>query len=511
MKYVKLKAKNYNEALQELRTKYGEDAIPISHKYIKEGGVFNTSLLAKEVVELTAAIHENNRELKRPARKSTFDIKSEADVSDVLSRAVESRANGPAYQGTFKKNFNFSKDYAQKYAQEKQEKSYESDAAQGPRDPSEYLFGTTQAETGQKSPYENLKARKAPESNEGPIKHNSFNYSAANRQPTESGSYDRSTEPVELTAERYDELKKFEKEFYEIKETLKKLADAQKVELENRSALASAVTGEKNEHLRSYIDVLKNNDYTDEECTTVIDELKSSLSQSDLGDQFKIEKSIKELLQSKIVTTGPVSFKGRKKVLMFVGPTGVGKTTSLAKLGAHLSLRENKKVVFITIDTYRIAATEQLKKYAEIMRIPIHVVADPKQFKQVIDNESADVILVDTSGRSHRNTMKISEIQNYAEQVNHDLEKYLCVSATTKRTDLSSIFNSYSPLAFDSVLITKVDETSFVGNVVKVADTYNKPISYISNGQEVPNNLSPASPETLTDFMISGTVSGLME
>lgn len=470
MKYVKLQAKNYNEALMQLREKYGEDAIPISHKYVKEGGVFNTALFAKEVVELTAAIHEPKRELKRPLKRSSFDTRIDNDVSDMFSRP-KTPDNGAAYQGTFRKNFNFESRMTQAELQKE-----EAISAEGNVQDTLYT---------QKGTYSNM--QKPAE---------------AVQKPAEEKASD---DQVELSADRYNELKKFEKEFYEIKESLQRLADAQKIEQENRDAVATDFRKEKNEHLRSFADILRNNDYTEEECSSVISEVKDSMPQADLADSYKIEKSLREVVRSAIVTTGPVKFDGRKKVIMFVGPTGVGKTTSLAKLGAHLSLRENKKVCFITIDTYRIAATEQLKKYAEIMRIPIHVVSDTKQFKSVIDKEEADVVLVDTSGRSHRNTMKISEIKNYAEQVNYDLEKYLCVSATTKRNDLSSIFNSFETLQCNSVLITKVDETSFVGNVVKVADTYNKPISYISDGQEVPNNLRAATAETLTDLIIGGS------
>ncbi len=468
MKYVKLQAKNYNEALMQLREKYGDEAIPISHKYVKEGGVFKTSLFAKEVVELTAAIHEPKRETKRPPKRSSFDVKADGDISDMFANGTFDTKT--AYQGNnFRQNFKFDKQYAK------------------PEQENRYAAENRQAED---------------------TVQNSL-YAASSKQKTGQGAVQpdlqkQDTSQVELSAERYDELKKFEKEFYEIKETLQRLADAQKIEQENREA-AAVVPGEKNEHLRSFMDILKNNDYTEDECASVISEVKESMSQADLGDVYKIEKNLREIVRSNIVTTGPVTFNGRKKVIMFVGPTGVGKTTSLAKLGAHLSLRENKKVVFITIDTYRIAATEQLKKYAEIMRIPIHVVSDTKQFKSIIDKEQADVVLVDTSGRSHRNTMKISEIKNYAEQVDYDLEKFLCVSASTKRHDLASIFHSFEPLECSSVLITKVDETSFVGNVVKVADTYNKPISYISDGQEVPNNLRAATAESLTDYIVGGT------
>jgi len=174
----------------------------------------------------------------------------------------------------------------------------------------------------------------------------------------------------------------------------------------------------------------------------------------------------------------------------------------MAKLGAIHSLREGSKVAFITIDNYRIAATEQLKKYAEIMRIPIHVVSDQKSFREVIAKEKADIIMVDTSGRSHNNDLKIAEIKTFADSVEYDFEKILCVSANTKKKDLNQIFKSFNVMQFDSIIITKVDETSYIGNVINVADKYNKPISYFTDGQEVPNDIHIADAEEIVDLMV---------
>jgi flagellar biosynthesis protein FlhF len=234
--------------------------------------------------------------------------------------------------------------------------------------------------------------------------------------------------------------------------------------------------------------------------------VKDSVSREDLRDKYKIEKSLKELLKSRIVTTGPAKFGNKKKIMMFVGPTGVGKTTTMAKLGALYSLRESHRVIFITLDNYRIAATEQLKKYAEIMRIPIYAVNDQKEFKSIIAREEAEIILVDTSGRSHRNDLKISEIKSFADVIDYDFEKILCVSANTKKSDLNDVFKAFDVMNFNSVVITKVDETSFLGNVVDIADKYNKPISYLTNGQEVPNDIEVADPDTLVDMIVGNTI-----
>ncbi|MBN2433676.1 MAG: flagellar biosynthesis protein FlhF [Spirochaetes bacterium] len=456
MKYVKLTAENYNEALKQLREKYGSDAIPISHKNVKEGGLFNNRFFAKDIVELMAAIPEPS--LQRPvARKSILDVKVDNDVSDAFSKAgYSSDFNQSESRQPFTRNSSAIRDAEKEIRREAAERQ------------SEFFNKTV-------SPFDN----------NGLSGVNGINSV-------------KKEDVVEISPEEYEKLKNFEKEFYDVKANLDRIMQNQK-EYQN--------TGKKEEtgFFSDYMKILKENEYTDDEREELIGAVKKSLSEDDRNDKTLIEKSLKDLIKSKIVTSGPVCHSGRKKIVMFVGPTGVGKTTSLAKMGAHLSLRDKKKVAFITIDTYRIAATEQLKKYAEIMRIPIHVVNDRKELKKVIDHEDADVILIDTSGRSHKNTMKISEIKNFADAVDYDFEKILCVSASTKRTDAESIFNAFKPVDCNSVLITKVDETSFVGNIVKVADKYNKPISYIANGQEVPNDLYAADSQNLADMIVNGT------
>ncbi|HOU84204.1 MAG TPA: flagellar biosynthesis protein FlhF [Spirochaetota bacterium] len=425
MKYVKITAENYNKALSELREKYGEDAIPISHKYIKQGGLFNSRLFSKDICELTAGINEKKYSRQSPVRQSLNLVADADNTKSILARqADEALPPKSSYAATLD------------LLRQVQEKKAVLDKPEPVR------------ETRQVS------------SNESDAK-----------------------VPADV-----------EKELTELKSAISKLSNGK----------TSEPVMKLEEELIPYKEILSGNDFTEEEAWKMLREVKNSLSRDDLRDKFKIEKNLKDLLKSKIIVSGPIKIGHKKKVVIFAGPTGVGKTTSLAKLGALLALKEQKRVAFVTIDTYRIAATEQLKKYAEIMKIPIYVVSDQKEFKQIIDKEKAEVLLVDTSGRSHKNTLKISELKSYADQVDVELEKILCVSAATKKRDLMDILKAYEPLEVDNILITKVDETSYVGNIVDVADKYNKPISYVANGQEVPNDIFVANGEKLLNMMISG-------
>ena len=456
MKYVKIRAKDYNEAMQKLRTEYGDDAIPISHKYKKDGGFFNSKLFAKEVVELTAGVQEKrvtprNSVTSRNIDVTVGDTPSRAGGNDAMNRlksALERHGTGEEKESTL-------------------------DSLNKAID----------------SMNDNLNGMKASGSEVKPV--------------CEGGPVNREPVAAKTVAEGPGKeaagggVERFEKEFSELKSTLNKL-----IVDKERGKGTLAESGQSDPMMEKYSNILRDNDYDNETCNLLMAELKDSVSKDDMNDEVKIEKNLKDLLKSRIVTTGPIEKGSKKKIVMFVGPTGVGKTTTMAKLGALHSLREGQKVVFITLDNYRIAATEQLKKYAEIMRIPIHAVNDHKEFRSIITREKADIILIDTSGRSHRNALKISEIKSFADIIEYDLEKVLCVSANTKKRDLDEIFRSFDVVNYNSVVITKVDETSHIGNVVDIADKYNKPISYFTNGQEVPNDIEVADSDKIVDMMM---------
>lgn len=449
MRYVKIKAKNYNEAMMKLKMEHGDDAIPISHKYVKEGGLFNSKFLAKDMVELTAAVPERNPlARKKPEIRSTIDF----TVGDNGAGPVPSQKVVPEQVEPWEKH---RKEAAARQTIVPSEKSLES----APQ--------TMAPQTMPRKKEKEMPAADTPRHSVG----------------ADDTAYGR-----------------LEKEFMELKETLNKMLEAQ-----GRDAgKIKDVLTEEDLQIKPFRDLLLNSDFDRQECEIILGEVRNSVSRDDLRDRFKIEKTLKEFLKSRIVTSGPIKMGNRKKIVMFIGPTGVGKTTTMAKLGAIYSLRETYRVAFVTIDNYRIAATEQLKKYAEIMRIPVHVVNDQKNFKEIIESEKADIIMVDTSGRSHKNDLKISEIKSYADMVEYELEKILCVSANTKRNDLSQVFKSFDKMNFHSVIVTKVDETTSIGNVIEITDRYKKPISYVTCGQEVPNDIDVADPDKIVNMIIGG-------
>lgn len=210
------------------------------------------------------------------------------------------------------------------------------------------------------------------------------------------------------------------------------------------------------------------------------------------------ESEIKNLL-CEIIKTQP-GITGRIQVL--VGPTGVGKTTTIAKLAGINTLYKNKRVGLITLDTYRIGAVEQLKTYAEILGVDFGVVITTKDIPDVIDKmKNCDLIFVDTTGRSSKNIMQVSEIRKFVEDFNPDMV-HLVLSMTTKQKDIIDIINSYKIVNFDSLILTKVDETDVCGPVLTAVYNSNVPISYVSTGQNVPQDIEEANAEKLVDMIM---------
>ncbi len=198
--------------------------------------------------------------------------------------------------------------------------------------------------------------------------------------------------------------------------------------------------------------------------------------------------------------------KGNKKIVMLVGPTGVGKTTTLAKLAARFSFIEHRyKVGIITLDTYRIGALEQLFQYAKMMKLPFEDVVDTQDFQKALDTLSyCDLILIDTVGASQFDREKLLKISKFLDASDRTIDVNLVVSASTKLEDLRDIHANFSFLELDTMIVTKFDETKGFGNIFSLTSETSLPLSYFSLGQEVPDDIMPASSDFLVDCIFKG-------
>lgn len=212
-----------------------------------------------------------------------------------------------------------------------------------------------------------------------------------------------------------------------------------------------------------------------------------------------LEKYIRKAIR---VANGITLYSNRPKVVALIGPTGVGKTTTLAKIAARFVLEQGARVALITADTYRISAVEQLKTYSDILGLPLEIVYNPDALRRAIEkHKDKQLILIDTAGRSQYNEYQMKELSGLL-SIDADIEKHLVMSATTKTSDGIELLENFSICQPDRVIFTKVDETGTHGIILNILHRRKVALSYVTNGQSVPDDIEPASVERLAELLL---------
>ena len=253
----------------------------------------------------------------------------------------------------------------------------------------------------------------------------------------------------------------------------------------------------QNNLLQIFYNTLVENQVNEDFAREILDELDTE----ELVEKIDIDFVVKIVYNSIVEIIGAPSAlqttraKGNPQIFAFIGPTGVGKTTTIAKLTADLSLYRNMDVGLITADTYRIAAIEQLKTYGDILGIDVAVAYKPEDLLEHIEAKKnhCDIILIDTAGRSHKNADNLRELSEFI-NASDAIEKFLVLSLTTKFDDLLDIVATYSTICDYRIIFTKLDETNKMGNIANICHKTGQKLSYITFGQNVPDDIKTISP-----------------
>lgn len=230
--------------------------------------------------------------------------------------------------------------------------------------------------------------------------------------------------------------------------------------------------------------------------------VQQNVREEDWSKDNRVKQSLKEGIRQICCNTASIQSGVRKpRIVALIGPTGVGKTTTIGKLAAGFSIVDKRRVALITADTYRVAAVEQLKTFGEIIGVPVEVVMTPSGLKEAIERHAdKELIFIDTAGRSPHHELHMSELKAFLDKSQPDLT-LLVMSAATHSSDQAKIFERFEALT-THIIFTKLDETVNGGAILNLLDKTDLPVAYITNGQNVPDDIEVATPERLTRYIL---------
>jgi flagellar biosynthesis protein FlhF len=263
--------------------------------------------------------------------------------------------------------------------------------------------------------------------------------------------------------------------------------------------------------LLTFINKLVDNDAPMDAVDKIMARVRDRLDAIELKDEVVVRQAVLREIEATIDTRSDSLLAlsagartGRPRVICLIGPTGVGKTTTVAKLAATCKLRHGRRVGLITSDTYRIAAVEQLRTYAGIIGLPIKVVMSPEEMSSAVaDLANMDVIIVDTAGRSQHDARRLDDLKSFIAAAGPD-ETHLVLASTVGETVMRRTAERFMPLGPDRCILTKLDEAVCTGQIAGLTGRIGLPLSFVTVGQEVPDDIEPARADRLARAALDG-------
>ncbi len=253
-------------------------------------------------------------------------------------------------------------------------------------------------------------------------------------------------------------------------------------------------------------DTMLDNEVDEKYAQEIIDEIEQ-INKPNIPFDYALANTYQKMILKFGKPSGIEPAENGIKLVFFIGPTGVGKTTTIAKIASKFRVDEKKKVALLTADTYRIAAAEQLRTYANILEVPFRVIYTVEEIRKAIEDfRDYDYILIDTAGHSHQNSTQKENMSNFIHSVDDKVEKevHLVLSATTKYRDLISIADSYREMADYKLIFTKLDETTTLGNLLNLRLYTGASLSYVTHGQNVPDDIEDFNPQKTVKRLLGG-------
>lgn len=526
MKYDKVRAKTVAECMMRLRSAYGSSAIILATREIREGGLWGLELFSKKLYEVEFMVPESSslasaalptarlgaqigqrRHLSTSARKESSSPSSRQQISHKKGDL----AKGDLTKGNLAKR---GEEVLRLLMEGKRRPADAIDAianAELSRDPNRDLGrdpsggpnrGPSRRDAGQSN-------RIAGRREEGGIGANSLQNGAATKR-----SWD--TLPEKIGEGVYDEEEPALQRMGGVSERSSEAPEQQPLSdrgsLPDRGiyqdrevGLGSRQFGEMHRNLVRIGEQMIYAQMSPFFSNRFLLELDNSLSNREKDEYQQVrERALAQLASLIHAAPGIAPAAGECRATLLMGPAGVGKTTSIAKLAARFQMMEKREVSIYSLDHFRLAATEQLKMYAGVMEASFHAPVSREEFAEQLRRDGAELMLIDASGASYQEESRLQQLRDYVSICEREVrvERHLVLSANTNTAVLERILLAYDQVGFDKIILTKVDESDFVGAFVENADRFSRPFSFLMNGQNVPGDILEAKPMEMAQMVL---------